>query len=42
MNLYAIPVEKFDEEIIRELIEKYNPQKPIEDPEIVERILEGL
>jgi hypothetical protein len=42
MNIYAIPVGKFDEDIIRELIEKYNPQKPIEDPEIVERIFEGL
>lgn len=42
MNIYALPVEKFDEDMLRELIEKYNPQKPIEDPEILERILEVL
>jgi hypothetical protein len=42
MNIYVLPVEKFDEDMLRELIEKYNPQKPIEDPEIVERIFEVL
>lgn len=42
MNIYALPVEKFDEDMIRMLIEKYDPQKPIEDPKILERILEVL